>query len=308
MSRSSRGTGSTTPRRCAPPSTTSTKRRSNRIFELDRVLRDGVFFAATQLYGITFDERRDIPIYHAGRSRLRGVRRRRVVARAASTPTTSSATTRAAARGWTASSINPSCSARSPSSSTSANFTKPAPGQPALLSFDDVTTLFHEFGHALHGMLSRVEYPMLSGTNVPRDFVEFPSQFNEHWALDPTCSRATRGTMRPASRCRRSSSTRSRSRERSIRDSRSPSIWRRRCSTWRGTRCRPARRRRTSTTFEAEALRRYHVDVREVPPRYRTTYFAHIWDGGYHAELLRVSLGGGARSRHVRLVHASAAV
>ena len=67
-----------------------------------------------------------------------------------------------------------------------ANFTKPAPGQPALLSFDDVTTMFHEFGHALHGMFSHVQYPTLAGTNVPRDFVEFPSQFNEHWALDPT--------------------------------------------------------------------------------------------------------------------------
>ncbi len=66
------------------------------------------------------------------------------------------------------------------------NFAKPAPGQPALLSFDEVGTLFHEFGHALHGMLSDVEYPMLSGANAPRDFVEFPSQFNEHWALDET--------------------------------------------------------------------------------------------------------------------------
>ena len=66
------------------------------------------------------------------------------------------------------------------------NFTKPAAGQPALLTFDDVTTLFHEFGHALHGMFSNVQYPTLAGTNVPRDFVEFPSQFNEHWALEPT--------------------------------------------------------------------------------------------------------------------------
>jgi peptidyl-dipeptidase Dcp len=66
-----------------------------------------------------------------------------------------------------------------------ANFTKPAPGQPALLSFDDVTTMFHEFGHALHGLFADETYPTLSGTNVARDFVEFPSQFNEHWALYP---------------------------------------------------------------------------------------------------------------------------
>src|SRR6202011_3416413 len=65
------------------------------------------------------------------------------------------------------------------------NFDKPAPGQPALLTFDNVNTMFHEFGHALHGMFSNVKYPTLTGTNVPRDFVEFPSQFNEHWALEP---------------------------------------------------------------------------------------------------------------------------
>src|SRR5690606_36034625 len=65
------------------------------------------------------------------------------------------------------------------------NFTKPAPGQPALISFDDVTTMFHEFGHALHGFFADQQYPSLSGTNVARDFVELPSQFNEHWALDP---------------------------------------------------------------------------------------------------------------------------
>src|SRR5437879_13286983 len=66
-----------------------------------------------------------------------------------------------------------------------ANYTRPAPGAPALLSFDDVLTMFHGFGHALHGLRSDVEYPTLTGTNVPRDFVEFPSQFNEHWALEP---------------------------------------------------------------------------------------------------------------------------
>src|SRR5439155_26287591 len=65
------------------------------------------------------------------------------------------------------------------------NFQKPSAGQPALISFDDVTTMFHEFGHALHGMFSNVKYPTVAGTNVPRDVVEFPSQFNEHWALDP---------------------------------------------------------------------------------------------------------------------------
>ena len=67
-----------------------------------------------------------------------------------------------------------------------ANFSKPAPGRPALLTVDEVTTMFHEFGHALHGLFSQVEYPTLASTNVPTDFVEFPSQFNEHWAIEPT--------------------------------------------------------------------------------------------------------------------------
>ena len=76
-----------------------------------------------------------------------------------------------------------------------ANFEKPAPGEPALLSFDDVTTMFHEFGHALHGMFADTEYPSLSGTQVPRDFVEFPSQFNEHWASYPEVFRALRAAL-----------------------------------------------------------------------------------------------------------------
>ena len=67
-----------------------------------------------------------------------------------------------------------------------ANYTKPGPGQPSLLSFDDVTTTFHEFGHAMHAMFSNVKYPTFSGTATPRDFVEMPSQFNEHWALEPS--------------------------------------------------------------------------------------------------------------------------
>ena len=153
-------------------------------FELDRVLRDGVFFAATQLYGITFDERKDIPVYQPD------VRVFEVFDADGSSLALFYADyfkrdNKTGGAWMDASSTNRGCSARSLSSSTPRNFTKPAPGQPALLSFDDVTTLFHEFGHALHGMFSRVEYPMLSGTNVPRDFVEFPSQFNEHWALEP---------------------------------------------------------------------------------------------------------------------------
>ena len=237
----------------------------------------------------------DVPGAHghaglpSGRAGLRSPRRRRSVARAASTPTTSNATTRVAARGWTPRRSN-TLARHASGHLNAANFTKPAPGKPALLSFDEVTTLFHEFGHALHGMLSRVEFPMLTGTNVPRDFVEFPSQFNEHCALDPDVLRATHGITRRASRCRRSSWRRSRSRAPSIRASRSPNISPRRCSTWRGTRS-PGAPPQDFETFEADALARFDVDVHEVPPRYRhaaisrtsgtadieASYYAYLW-------------------------------
>ena len=154
-------------------------------FELDRVLHDGVFYAANQLYGLTFKERttsRSItPTCACSKS---------------STPTARSmalfyadyfARSNKSGGAWMDSFVDQSgLLGTKPVVFNVCNFTKPAPGQPALLSFTDVTTMFHEFGHALHGMFSNVKYPTLAGTNVPRDFVEFPSQFNEHWALEPT--------------------------------------------------------------------------------------------------------------------------
>src|SRR4029079_17968681 len=147
-------------------------------FDLDRVLIDGVFFAATQLYGISFAERKDIPVYHPD------VR----VFEVSETDGSPLALfycdlfkrDNKVGGAWMDGFVDQSILlGTKPVVYNVANFPKPAPGKPALLTFDDVTTLFHEFGHALHGMLSKVHYPMLSGTSVPRDFVEFPSQFNE---------------------------------------------------------------------------------------------------------------------------------
>src|SRR5918912_1729069 len=154
-------------------------------FELDRVLKDGVFFAANKLYGLTFRERTDIPVYHPD------VRVFEVFDRDGSPLALWYCDyfkrDNKGGGAWMDSFVDQSGLLGTKAVVFNvANFTKPAPGQPALLGFADVTTMFHEFGHALHGMFSRVEYPSLSGTNVPRDFVEFPSQFNEHWALDPT--------------------------------------------------------------------------------------------------------------------------
>src|SRR5947209_8133884 len=153
-------------------------------FELDRVLHDGVFFAARQLYGLTFKERKDIPVYHPDVRVFE-------VFDANGTPLALFYTDyfqRPSKSGgaWMDVFVDQNgLTGTKPVVYNVANFQKPSAGQPALLSFGDVTTMFHEFGHALHGMLSRVKHPTLAGTNVPRDFVEFPSQFNEHWASDP---------------------------------------------------------------------------------------------------------------------------
>jgi peptidyl-dipeptidase Dcp len=153
-------------------------------FELDRVLKDGVFFAATQLYGITFTERKDLPVYHPdvrvfevkdadgkalGLILLDYFKRDNKQGGA-----------------WMDTFVDQtSLLGTLPVIVNNLNVPKPAPGEPALLTFDDVNGMFHEFGHLLHGLFSATKYPLLSGTSVPPDFVEFPSQFNEMWARDP---------------------------------------------------------------------------------------------------------------------------
>jgi peptidyl-dipeptidase Dcp len=251
-------------------------------FELDRVLRDGVFFAATQLYGLTFTERKDIPVYQADVRVFE-------VFDVDESPLAlfyadyfkrdnksggawmDSFADQSALLGVKAVVLNV------------ANFNKPAPGQPTLLTFDEVTTVFHEFGHALHGMLSGVQYPMLSGTNVPRDFVEFPSQFNENWVLEPNvlahyAKHHETGAPMPASLVDRIKKSRTFNQGFALTEYLAASLL---DMAWH-TRP-PGGTALDVDVFEADALRRYHVDVREVPPRYRSSYFAHIWDGGYNA-------------------------
>ena len=153
-------------------------------FELNQVLQNGVFYAANQLYGLTFNERKDIPVYHPD------VRVFEVMD-ADGKPLAlfyCDYFKRDNKNGgaWMSNLVGQSkLLGTLPVVYNVANFTKPAEGQPALISFTDATTMFHEFGHALHGMFSDAEYPSLSGTSVARDFVEFPSQFNEHWATYP---------------------------------------------------------------------------------------------------------------------------
>ncbi len=153
-------------------------------FESERVLKDGVFFAATQLYGITFTERPDIPAYHPD------VRVFEVLNDDGSPVGlyTLDLYTRDSKRGgaWMNSLISQSELLGHPVVVTNnLNVPKPAAGEPTLLTYDEVNTFFHEFGHALHGLFARVTYPKFAGTNTYRDFVEFPSQVNEMWMLWP---------------------------------------------------------------------------------------------------------------------------
>jgi peptidyl-dipeptidase Dcp len=251
-------------------------------FELNRVLQDGVFFAAHQLYGLTFKERKDIPVYHPD------VRVFEVFDADGSSlalwyadyfqrPSKSGGA-------WMDVFVDQSAlTGTKPVIYNVANFQKPAPGQPALLSFGDVTTMFHEFGHALHGMFSHVKYPTFSGTNVPRDFVEFPSQFNEHWASEPTvfanyAKHYQTGAPMPQALVEKIRRAHTFNQGYDTTEYLAAALL---DMAWHTV--PPGSSLQDVTTFEPAALKRFNIDLAEVPPRYHTTYFSHIWGGGYSA-------------------------
>lgn len=253
-------------------------------FELNHVLEDGVFYAATQLYGITFHERHDIPVYN------RDVRVFQV----------NDADGKPLALfyidffkrdnkqggAWTDGFVTPSkLLDRLPVVYNVENFAKPAPGQPALLSYDDVSTMFHEFGHALNGMFYNGEYPSLAslGGDIPRDFVEFPSQFNEHWRDDPTvfahyARNYKTGAPMPqelVAKLRASSKfNQGYALTELLAAAELDMQWH----------LLPANApAQNPDTFEKAALEKTHLWLTEVPPRYRSSYFLHIWAEGYEA-------------------------
>jgi peptidyl-dipeptidase Dcp len=251
-------------------------------FEIDSVLRNGVFFAANQLYGITFKERKDIPVYEpdvrvfevsdvdgkplalfycdyfkrdnkqggawmsefAGQSTLLGTL---------------------------------------PVIYNVANLPKPAPGEAALISFDDVTTMFHEFGHALHGMFSNTRYPTLSGTSTARDFVEFPSQFNEHWAIYPAvfnhfAKHYQTGAPIPEALVAKIKKAKNFAEGYALTETLAAAEL---DMQWHVlTADAPLQ---DPDAFEKQALAKVHMDMQAVPPRYRSSYFSHIWASGYSA-------------------------
>jgi peptidyl-dipeptidase Dcp len=249
-------------------------------FELDNVLQSGVFYAATQLYGITFKERHDIPVYQPDVRVFE-------VSDADGSPLAlfyCDYFKRDNKNGgaWMSNFVTQSrLLGRKPVVYNVANFTKPAPGQPALLSFDEVTTMFHEFGHALHGMFASQEYPSLSGTSVARDFVEFPSQFNEHWALDPKIfahyARDYRtGAPMPQALVDRIRKAGTFNQGYELTELLSAALLDMSWHTLPAT--APLQ---NVDAFEAQSLKTNHVDLRTVPPRYRSSYFMHIWANGY---------------------------
>ncbi|MDG6094883.1 M3 family metallopeptidase [Acetobacter sp. AN02] len=251
-------------------------------FELNTVLQDGVFYAATQLYGITFRKRTDIPVYqpdvmvyevfdkdgsplglmyfdYFARDNKNG-------------------------GAWMSNFVGQSKAlGTKPVIYNVANLPKPAAGQPALISFDDVTTMFHEFGHALHGLFANQDWPAVSGTNVARDFVEFPSQFNEHWALDPKvlahyARHYKTGAPVPqelAEKIRKSATFNQGYALGEIVAAAQLDL------DWHMLTADQPRQK--TDEFEKAALSRMGLDTDDVPPRYRSSYFLHIWSNGYPA-------------------------
>jgi peptidyl-dipeptidase Dcp len=251
-------------------------------FEINNVLENGVFYAANQLYGITFKERKDIPVYQSD------VRVFDVI----------DADGRPLALfycdyfkrdnknggAWMSNFVGQSkLLGTRPVIYNVGNLPKPAPGQPALISFDDVITMFHEFGHGLHGMFADSVYPSISGTATARDFVEFPSQFNEHWATYPAIfdhyarHYETGAVMPPelAAKIKRAKNfNKGYDMTELLAAAELDMKWH-----MLSAGAPP----QDPDQFELRALDEAHVTLRAVPPRYRSSYFQHIWAGGYSA-------------------------
>lgn len=251
-------------------------------FELNRVLENGVFYAANKLYGLTFKERKDLPVYQPDV---------RVFEVFDSTGKSIALwycdyfkRDNKGGGAWEDVFVEGSgLLHQRPVVYNVANFTKPAHGQPALLTYDDVTTMFHEFGHALHSMLTTVEYPRLAGTHVPSDFVELPSQFNEHWALYPVvlahyAKNYKTGEPMPEALVEKIRKSQTFNQGYATMEYLEASLL---DMAWYTL--PPGMTVANVDSFETAALKHYSVYMPLVPPRYRSTYFAHIWGSGYSA-------------------------
>jgi peptidyl-dipeptidase Dcp len=251
-------------------------------FEYNRVLIDGVFFAATKEYGITFKERKDLPVYDPD-VRVFDVfdSDGKQLAIFMHDPYA-----RANKRGgaWMNAYVGQnSLLGTHPVIANHLNIPKPAAGEPTLLSYDEVRTMFHEFGHALHGMFSNVKYPRFSGTRVPRDYVEFPSQVNEMWMAWPEvlanyAKHYQTGAAMPKELLDKVQASAKFNEGYRTTEYLAASML---DQSWHqlGADQIPT----DVLGFEAKALHDAGVDFPLVPPRYRTTYFSHVFSGGYSA-------------------------
>ncbi len=251
-------------------------------FEVKTVLEKGVFYAAEKFYGITFKERKDLPVYHPDV----------VVYEVFDRDGKSMAIyyldfyTRSNKNGgaWMSNFVEQSyVNNTKPVIVNVFNYQQPPPGKPSLISYDDVSTMFHEFGHTLHGLFASQKYVSISGTDVPRDFVEFPSQINEFFALEPEVLKnyalhyETKQPMpsdlvekiKKAATFNQGYATTELVSAASL-----DMAWH---SVTNENQFKPA------LEFEKEVLQKFGFTLSQVPPRYHTPYFAHIWGGGYSA-------------------------
>ncbi|XTZ36611.1 peptidyl-dipeptidase Dcp [Salmonella enterica] len=251
-------------------------------FALDSVLTEGVFWTASELFGLRFVERFDIPVYHpdvrvweifdangSGLALFYGD----YFARDSKS-----------GGAWMGNFVEQATRLQTkPVIYNVCNYQKPAVGQPALLSWDEVITLFHEFGHTLHGLFAQQQYASLSGTNTPRDFVEFPSQINEHWASHPQVfARYARhyqsGAPMPDALREKMLLATQFNKGYDMTELLSAALL---DMNWHAL---PDGAGITDVdSFEEQALRKEQLDLAAVPPRYRSSYFAHIFGGGYAA-------------------------
>ncbi|MGB2622990.1 MAG: peptidyl-dipeptidase Dcp [Candidatus Acidiferrum sp.] len=251
-------------------------------FELNNVLENGVFYAAHQLHGITFKERKDIPVYQPDVrvfevSDVDGKPLALFYCDYFKRDNKSGGA-------WMNSFVNQSkLLGMLPVVYNVANLPKPAPGEPALISFTDVTTMFHEFGHALNGMFADTEYPSLSGTSTARDFVEFPSQFNEHWALYPEvfahyARHYKTGAPMPAELVAKIRKAATFNQGYALTELVAAAELDMQWHTLPAS--APLQQ---PDVFEKQALEKTHLLIPAVPPRYRSSYFSHIWSNDYSA-------------------------
>jgi len=253
-------------------------------FELDHVLEDGVFYAAHQLYGLSFRERHDLPVYQQDVRVFE-------VSDADGKPLALFladyfARDNKQGGAWMTSYVSQSRLWQEKAVvANHLNIPKPQPGQPVLLTFDEVTTMFHEFGHALHGMLSDVHYPLLSGTAVPRDFVEYPSQYNEMWAREPSvvahyARHYQTGAPMPPELLAKVLAAQNFNQGYATLEYLEAALL---DQAWHQITVPQAPSAQRVPAFERDALQASGLDYAPVPPRYHSTYFAHIFQGGYSA-------------------------